>query len=72
MEDGVFFRNYQQYRDLGVEVLQDGSMDQNIKERNIQGRKATAMLSSFLWERQIRKKNKKLIYNTIAKRYREI
>ena len=58
MEDGVFFRNCQQYRNLGVEIAQDGSMDQNnIKGWNIQGRKATVILNSFPWDRQIRKEN---------------
>ena len=47
-EDGVFFRNWQQCRYLGVEIIQDGSTDQNIEERNIQGRQATMMLNSSL------------------------
>jgi len=55
VEDGIFFRNCQQYRYPGAKIIQDGFLDQNIKEKNIQGRKATAMLNLFLWDRQIRK-----------------
>ena len=62
VEDGVFFLNWQQYRYLGVKIVQDEPMDQNI-----QSRKARAMFNSFLWDRQIRKENKKLMYNTIVK-----
>ena len=43
---------------LGVKIVQDESMDKNIEEGNIQGRKATAMFNTFVWDRQIRKENK--------------
>ena len=47
VEDEVFFRSCQQYRYLGVTIVRNGSMDQNIRERNIQGWKATTILHSF-------------------------
>nr|XP_018916932.1 PREDICTED: uncharacterized protein LOC109043975 [Bemisia tabaci] len=42
-------------------------MDQAIKDRNLQGRKAIAMLNRILWDQSISKEKKRMIYNTIIK-----
>ena len=61
LEDGKVIKTYKEYKYLG------GSLDQNIKDRNIQSRKTTAMLNSFLQNRQISKGIEKRMYNTVVK-----
>ena len=51
MEGAISFKNCRQYKYLGIKIVKDGSMEQNIRDSNIQGRKAAAMLNLSLWER---------------------
>ena len=57
----------QKYKYLGMNITQDGTLDEAIRERNIQGRKAISLLNSVLWDKNISKSNKHLIYNSIVK-----
>ncbi|XP_072160540.1 uncharacterized protein [Bemisia tabaci] len=50
LEDGQCIKSCEHYKYLGVRVSQDGKMDQAIKDRNLQGRKAIAMLNRILWD----------------------
>lgn len=67
LEDGQCIKSCEHYKYLGVRVSQDGKMDQAIKDRNLQGRKAIAMLNRILWDQSISKEKKRMIYNTIIK-----
>ena len=67
LEVGRWTKSYEHYKYLGVRISQDGKLDQAIIDRNLQGRRAIAMLSSILWDQSISKEKKRLIYNTIIK-----
>ena len=67
LEDGQKIRGCEQYKYLGVRLTSDGKMDQAIKDRNLQGRKAIRMMNGILWDQTISKVNKKRIYNSIIK-----
>ena len=67
LDDGQRIRSCERYKYLGVWVSQDGRLDHAIKDRNLQGRRAIAMLNGVLWDQRISKDNKKLIYTTIVK-----
>ncbi|KAJ8952322.1 hypothetical protein NQ318_017216 [Aromia moschata] len=51
----------------GLNITNNGTLDDAIKEKNIQGRKAIRSLNNILWDQKISKENKHRIYNTIVK-----
>ena len=67
LEDGRYINGCEEYKYLGVWLTQDGKFDRAIRERNLQGRKAIAMLNGVLWDQRISKENKRRIYNAIVK-----
>jgi len=67
LEDGQIIKNCKDYKYLGMKITNDGTLDQTIKERNIQGRQAISMMNGILWDQQISKQNKHRIYNSIIK-----
>lgn len=66
-DNGQRIKQCDVYKYLGVKITKNGALDEAIHERNLQGRKAIAMLNSILWDRGISKENKHRIYNTIVK-----
>jgi len=50
-----------------MKITQDGTTDEDIKERNIQARRAISLPNSILWDQSVSKQNKRLIYNTIIR-----
>nr|XP_018898501.1 PREDICTED: uncharacterized protein LOC109031450 [Bemisia tabaci] len=67
LEDGRYINGCEEYKYLGVWLTQDGKFDRAIRERNVQGRKAIAMLNEVLWDQRISKVNKRRIYSAIVK-----
>ena len=67
LEDGRKIQDCEEYKYLGVWLTKDGNLDRAIKERNVQGRKAIAMLNGVLWDQRISKETKRKIYNVIVK-----
>lgn len=67
LEDGQHIESCEQYKYLGVKLTSDGKLDQAIRDRNLLGRKAIAMLNGILWDQRISKDNKKRIYNSVVK-----
>lgn len=67
LEDGRTLKSCSKYKYLGLNITNDGTLDEAIKERNVQGRKAIRMLNTILWDQKISKENKHRIYNTIVK-----
>ncbi len=67
LEDGQHIESCEQYKYLGVNLTSDGKLDQAIRDRNLLGRKAIAMLNGILWDQRISKDNKKRIYNSVVK-----
>ena len=57
-------RECEEFKYLGVQVDEEDRQENDIKDRINIGR---AMLNSVLWNRQITRKNKLLIYNSIVK-----
>lgn len=55
------------YKYLGMHITNDGSLDEEIKHRNNQGRQAIRQLNSILWDKAVSKQNKHRIYNSIVK-----
>ncbi|XP_045480901.1 uncharacterized protein LOC123685289 [Harmonia axyridis] len=51
----------------GLEISDDGRLDQAIKKRNSLGRRAITRLNSIIWDQHISKSNKHRIYNTTIK-----
>lgn len=60
-------KSCKEYKYLGLHITQDGTLDEAIRRRNIQGRKSIGLLNSILWDRSISKTNKHRIYNSIVK-----
>ena len=52
---------------MGVQIDKENRLENDINNRINKGRAVTAMLNSVLWIRQITRKNKLLIYNSIVK-----
>ncbi|XP_030765262.1 uncharacterized protein LOC115889414 [Sitophilus oryzae] len=50
-----------------MHITKDGSLDEEIKCRNNQGRQAIRQLNSILWDKAVSKENKHKIYNSIVK-----
>ncbi|XP_030749353.1 uncharacterized protein LOC115877353, partial [Sitophilus oryzae] len=48
-------------------ISNDGSLDEEIKCRNNQGRQEIRQLNSILWDKAVSKQNKHKIYNSIIK-----
>lgn len=67
LNNGQKIKQCSEYKYLGMKLSQNGSLDQAIKERNIQGRKAISLLNGVLWDKSVNKTNKTRIYNTIVK-----
>ena len=67
LEDGRKILDCEEYKYLGVWLTKDGNLDRAIKDRNVQGRKAIAMLNGVLWDQSISKETKRKIYNVIVK-----
>lgn len=67
IENGQRIKQCKEYKYLGIKISQNGTLDEAIRERNMQGRKAIGMLNSILWDKNISKENKKRIYNTVVK-----
>ncbi|XP_030749700.1 uncharacterized protein LOC115877593 [Sitophilus oryzae] len=67
LEDGSVIKNCDKYKYLGLKITNDGKLDEGIKDRIMQGRRATSMLNGVLWDQGISKTNKKNIYNTVVK-----
>lgn len=67
LNNGQKIKQCSEYKYLGMTLSQDGSLDQAIKERNILGRRAISLLNGILWDKNINKKNKTRIYDTIVK-----
>ena len=51
-----------------MKITQDGTLDAEIKNRNIQGRRVIAIVNGILWDQSISNANKQKIYNAIFKR----
>ena len=60
-------RGCEEFKYLGVNIDKEDRQEIDIKNRINKGRAVTAMLNSALWNRQITRKNKFLIYNSIVK-----
>ncbi|XP_030751044.1 uncharacterized protein LOC115878641 [Sitophilus oryzae] len=60
-------KHCQKYKYLGMHITNDGSLDEEIKYRNNQGRQAIRQLNSILWDKAVSKENKHNIYNSIVK-----
>ncbi|XP_044766857.1 uncharacterized protein LOC123322865 [Coccinella septempunctata] len=67
LEDGQVIEGCKGYKYLGTQLSSSGTLEEAIKERNNQGRKAISMLNSVLWDNKISKTNKHRIYNAIVK-----
>lgn len=67
LNDGQQIERCEEYKYLGVKITADGKMDSEIRTKINQGKKATAMLNSVLWDKNISNDNKHKIYNTIVK-----
>lgn len=67
LEDGQVIEGCEGYKYLGTKISSSGTLEEAIKERNNQGRKAISMLNSVLWDNKISKTNKHRIYNAIVK-----
>ncbi|XP_030746803.1 uncharacterized protein LOC115875475 [Sitophilus oryzae] len=60
-------KHCQKYKYLGMHITNDGSLDEEIKCINNQGKQAIRQLNSILWNKAISKENKHKIYNGIVK-----
>ncbi|XP_030746802.1 uncharacterized protein LOC115875473 [Sitophilus oryzae] len=60
-------KHCQKYKYLGMHIANDGSLDEEIKFRDNQGRQAIRQLNSILWDKAVSKQNKHNIYNSIVK-----
>ena len=60
-------RIYEEFKYLGVKIDKEDRQENYIKNRINKGRAITALLNSELWNRQITRKNKLQIYNSIVK-----
>lgn len=58
------YRRHQTY--LSIKIVQDGTLDAEIKRRNRLGRRSIALLNSILWNKYITNENEKRIYNAIV------
>lgn len=67
LEDDQVIEGCEGYKYLGTKIPSSGTLEEAIKERNNQGRKAISMLNSVLWDNKISKTNKHRIYNAIVK-----
>ncbi|CAH0383863.1 unnamed protein product [Bemisia tabaci] len=52
---------------LGVKLTSGGKLDQAIRDRNLQGRKAIVMLNGIPRDKRISEDNKKRIYNSVVR-----
>ena len=59
-------RGCEEFKYLGVKIDKENRQQNDIKNRINRGRAITAMLNSVLWKRQVTRKNKLLIYNSIV------
>jgi hypothetical protein len=66
LED-LAFRECEEFKYLGVKIDKEDGQENYIKNRINKGRAVTATLNSVLWNRQITRKNKLLIYNSTVK-----
>ncbi|XP_030752234.1 uncharacterized protein LOC115879478 [Sitophilus oryzae] len=64
---GQVIRHCNSYKYLGMKISKDGTLDEAILERNMQGKKAVSILNGILWDKNITIENKKRIYNSIVK-----
>ena len=60
-------RGCEEFKYLGVKIDKEGRKENHIKNWINEGRAVSAMINSVLWSRQITRKNKLLIYNSIVK-----
>ena len=60
-------RECKEFKYLGVKIDIEYRQENGNKNRINKGRAVTAMLNSVLWNRQITRKNKLLVYNSIVK-----
>ena len=60
-------RGCEEFKYLGVNIDKEDRQEDNIKNRINKGRAVTAMLNNVVWNRQVTRKNKLLIYNSIVK-----
>lgn len=67
LNDGKCIKQTKKYKYLGAQITNDGTLDETIKDRNIQGRRSIAMLNGVLWDKGITTKNKQRIYETVVK-----
>lgn len=67
LNNGQRIKYSENYKYLGLEITDDGKLDQAIRNRNTLGRRAITRLNSILWDQHISKSNKHRIYNTIIK-----
>lgn len=67
LENGQHIKQCEKYKYLGITLTNNGSLDDAIRERNTQGRKAITLLNGILWDKNISRENKIRIYNTIVK-----
>ncbi|XP_030764607.1 uncharacterized protein LOC115888880 [Sitophilus oryzae] len=68
LEDGSVIKNCDKYKKyLGLKITNDGKLDEGIKDRIMQGRRAISVLNGVLRDQGISKANKKNIYNTVVK-----
>ena len=63
----VCIRECEEFKYLWVKLDKEDRQENDIKNRINKGRAVTAMLNNILWNRQITRKNKLLIYNSIVK-----
>ncbi|XP_030757829.1 uncharacterized protein LOC115883613 [Sitophilus oryzae] len=56
---GQVIRHCNSYKYLGIKIFKDGTLDEAILERNMQGRKAVSKLNGILWDKNITIENKK-------------
>ena len=66
LENCQRIQNYQNYTYLGVNITNDGTLEDSIKDRNIQRTKDLAMLIIIIWNQKITK-NTNILYTTLSK-----
>jgi len=67
LNNGLVIKRCTEYKYLGMKLSHNGTLDEAIKDRNTQGRKAISLLNGVLWDRNINRENKTRIYKTIVK-----
>lgn len=64
-EDGNLIKHCTDYKYLGIEITQDKKVDEIVKEKNRQGERETTLMNSIMWDENMSKPKRRLIYNTI-------